>query len=192
MDVIAGALITAILGGLILYLLGVRRHHFGRLYERRAEVIADLSKFLYQTQRSFIVLTNIAPPDMEGREQQIEQAQQAFNKLVEHYHSNTVWLDMDTRDKVESFLEVLTNKVQAYMSDLDAQRIPQSGSAHKIGLWMRTEIPGFRRDLENQFRNIVYPPPWYEAPLQLLEQLQPRNIEPSDTAPKQDDSKEAR
>lgn len=192
MSVIAGALITAILGGLILYLSGIRQQHFGRLTERRAEVIADLSKFLYQTQRNFIVFTTIAPADMEGRKQQKDQAQQAYNKLVEHYHSNTVWLDMETCDKVEYFLDVLAQNMQAYMNDLDAHLVPQSKSAHEIGLWMKTEIPVFRRDLENQFRITVYPPPWYEAPLQFLAQLQPRNLEPSDTDPKQTDSKEAR
>lgn len=179
MGAVVGALIIATLGTLTLYLSGNRRLRFERLYERRAEVIAELSKSLYQTQRGFISLTNIAPPTLEQRKQQVQDAEEAFNHLVMYYHSNKVWLDRETGKEVESLLEVMSAKMQVYVNNVDGDWVPKNKEAHQVGTWMREEIPGFRRDLEDRFRMIVYPPPWYDNVLSLLAQLQPQNQESS-------------
>ncbi len=96
-----------------------------------------------------------------------------------YFHSNKVWLDRETGEEVESFLAVMSDKMQVYANNVDRDWVPQNREAHQVGTWMREEIPGLRRDLEDRFRMIVYPPPWYDGLLRLLIQLQPQNQESS-------------
>ena len=42
------------------------------------------------------------------------------------------------------------------------------------------ETQPLRRELIDEFRAILYPPPWYDAPLQFLERIQARNRKPDD------------
>jgi hypothetical protein len=105
MDAVVAALITAVVGGPIVYLLGNRRLRYERLYERRAEVIARLSELLFLMQRGFVSWTNPFQSADADRDQQRREASQAFHDLVIYYGSNSVWLDQRTCEKIEAFME---------------------------------------------------------------------------------------
>jgi hypothetical protein len=45
---------------------------------------------------------------------------------------------------------------------------------------MRKEIPPLRESIVRDFKAILYPPPWYDAPLRFLDRITARNRKPDD------------
>jgi hypothetical protein len=68
MDVVA-PILAAVVGVLGAYVLGTRRSKYEHLYERRAEVIAELSKLLAAVQRGVVDFPNpFQPHDVDRQE----------------------------------------------------------------------------------------------------------------------------
>jgi hypothetical protein len=171
MDAIVTVLVAGVgvLGG---YIVGNWRLKYENLHERRAEVIAELSKLLAAVQRGVVDLTNPLQPRDVDRREQAEKAQRAFFELVECYRSNEVWLEPNTCQKVEAFMDKVYLPLGDYMDTLDERGYPlgpQGEQGRTLGRQIMREIQPLRRELINEFRAILYPPRWYEAPLRVLE-----------------------
>ena len=176
MDAIVGALITAVVGGPLLYLLGHRRLRYERLYEKRAEVIARPSELLYLMQRG---MTSWSSPFQSGdadRDEQRRIASEALDNLILYFYSNEVWLDRDTCDKVSSLIETAYMAGWDYSDNLNERGHPRDVDGRDASIRLMNEIPALRTEMEAEFRAILYPPPWYDLPLRLLERL-PRRQE---------------
>lgn len=73
MDAMVTALITAVVGavvgGSVAYFFGLHRSRKERLEEKRAEVIAELSRLLFEVQDSYLHWTTLSfPPGVGGDE----------------------------------------------------------------------------------------------------------------------------
>jgi hypothetical protein len=172
MGEIVVALITVVVGGLGGYLLGYRRVRYERLYERRAEVIARLSELLFHMQRGFSTWASPFQSAEVDREEQRKAASDAFQDLVTYYHSNSVWLDLQTCEKIESVMETAWAAAWEYVDELNERGYTHSQAGRDASKKLYRDLPVLRRELEHEFRAILYPPPWYDAPLRLLEWLQ--------------------
>jgi hypothetical protein len=80
--------ISAVVGVLGGYIVGNWKLKYEHLHERRAEVIAELSKLLAAVQRGVVDFTNPLQRGDVDRRQQAEEADRAFSELVECYRSN--------------------------------------------------------------------------------------------------------
>ncbi len=181
MDAVVASLVSAVLGGLVVYVLDNRQLRHERLFERRAEVIAKLSEKLYAMQFGFTVFANPFQRGDVDRKEQMQDANRAFDELRHYYFSNAIWLDPESCEKIESFLEMAYTTMGGYVDDLNERGYPQTAEGRAAGSRILREIQPLRRELEVEFRAILYPPPWYEAPLQFLERLQNRNRKPSES-----------
>ena len=60
------------------------------------------------------------------------------------------------------------------MDNLNERVHPQNKEGRDASIRLYRELPVLRRTLEREFRAILYPPPWYDAPLRMLDWLQGR------------------
>ena len=179
MDAVVAALISAVVGILGGYILGNRRLEYEHLHERRAGVIAKLCEHLAAVQRGVVGFTNPFQRGDVDRHEQAGEARRAFSELVDYYRSNEVWLAPGTCEKVESFINNVYLPLGDYLDDLDERGYPQTPEGRAIGNRILREIQPLRRELIDEFRAILYPTPWYDAPLRFLEWLQTRNRQSS-------------
>ena len=128
--------------------------------------------------RGFVSWTNPFQSADADRDQQRREASQAFHELVTYYHSNSVWLDQRTCEKIEAFMETAWITAWEYADNLNEQGHPQSKEGREASLRLARELPSLRRQLEDEFRAILYPPHWSKAPLRFLGRNQPRNRKP--------------
>jgi hypothetical protein len=177
MDATVGAVIIAVVGGPLVYLLGNRRLRYERLYERRAEVIAKLTEHLYLMQRGLVSWTYFFQPEDVDRDEQRKAANDAFFELVIYYNSNAVWLDPQTCENIDSVIETAWTTASDYMDNLNERGHPRNKEGLDASVRLYRELPVLRRNLEMEFRAILYPPPWYDAPLRLFERVTHRNRE---------------
>lgn len=175
MDAIVAALITTVVGGPIFYALGTRQRRLEGLHERRAEVIARMSELLFLMQRGFASWANPFQYAGVDRDEQRKTASEAFHELVTYYHSNSVWLDSQTCEKIESVMETAWMAAWDYVDNTNERGYAHGQEGREASRKLYRELPVLRKELEDQFRTILYPPPWYDAPLQLLERIQVRN-----------------
>jgi hypothetical protein len=182
MDAVVAALITVIVGGPIAYFLGNRRLRYERLYERRAEVIAQLSEHLYLMQRSLMIWTNPFQSSNVDRDEQRRKASEAFDNLLAYYHSNSIWLDRRTCDKMDSLISTAYEAAYTYADELNERGYPQNKVGRDASLRLRSELSALREELEEEFRAILYPAPWYDAPLRFLGRIPTQKRKPGDDA----------
>src|SRR5215211_2710164 len=160
MDVVAPVLaaVVGVLGG---YIVGNWRLKYEHLHERRAEVIAELSKLLAAVQRGVVDFTNPFQPHDGDRQEEAKKAERAFFELAECYRSNEVWLEPDTCEKVESFINNVYLPMGEYFDGLDERGYPQSAEGRAIGNRILRETQPLRRELIDEIRAIVHPPRWW-------------------------------
>jgi hypothetical protein len=180
MDAIVAAVITALLTGGGGYLWGNRRLRHERLYDRRADVLSRLGELLYEVQRGFITFTSPFVSRDADRKGQMDEANRAFFELIHHFYSNEMWLDPETCLKVEKFTDFAYLKIGEYVDGLDEQGYPKTNEVWTLGRQIMREIQPLRRELIAEFREIVYPPPWYDAPMRFLALLPSRNSQEPD------------
>jgi hypothetical protein len=154
------------------YLVGNRRLRHERLYERRAQVIAKLSELLYLMQRGLVSWASPFQLQDVDRDEQRKAANEAFFELVIYYNSNAVWLDPQTCENIDSVTETAWTTAWDYMDNLNERGHPQNKEGRDASIRLYRELPVLRRTLEREFRAILYPPPWYDAPLRMLDRLQ--------------------
>jgi hypothetical protein len=177
MDAVVAAVVTAVLGLIGGYVIGNWRLKYEKLHERRAEVIAELSKRLAVMQDCAVRLTNEQQPRDVDRAAQIAQTEKAFFDLRDSYFANEAWLEHDTCLKVEAFLSAVHESLLAYVDTLNEKGYPmgeQGKQGREIGLRIKREVQPLRRELIDEFRAILYPP-------RGLGRREERNAERSDT-----------
>jgi hypothetical protein len=120
-DVICDLLVAAVvgLGG---YFLGYRRIRYERLYEQRALVIAELSRLFWQVRAHAIQGTDIfSYPAHQDQVQLRNEAANALSDLLNYAYSNAIWLDPKTLQKLETFLQDITDVLTDFQSGLGDQ-----------------------------------------------------------------------
>jgi hypothetical protein len=175
-------LLAAVLGAAVGtfggYILGNRRLKYEKLYERRAEVIADLSEKLYALHigiSSFVSFASFGDLDDEERGEQHIAAYEAYIEFSRYFSQNEVWLAPDACDRVEQFLSEVKQPLDDYTEGLDERGVPLESETMFLGLEIARQTVLLRGELVTAFREILFPPPWYDAPLRLLEWLQARD-----------------
>jgi hypothetical protein len=125
MDAIGAALITAVLGGLILYFLGLQSSRRVRFEDRRDEVIAELSGLMYKVQDTYFHWSHLSLPPGASEEEivqrHVEKAERAVrtqNELILYFYSNEDWLDPKTAARVEDFIRTVQSITQSHPPDL--------------------------------------------------------------------------
>jgi hypothetical protein len=180
MDAVVAALITGLItllvSGPLAYYFGLQRSRHERLDEQRALVIAELSRLLWRFQMTALLGTNPNQPP-QVRAQRIAENQQAMTELSHYVFAHALWLDAETNEIIESFLLDMTNTLNLYEANLDEQGYPSDvGIAAARHIF--EAVPAVREKPKAKFRAILYPPPWYDAPLRFLERTQARNRKP--------------
>jgi|SRR5215203_3982572 len=176
MEAIAVALLSILVGGPIAYVLGTRRARFERLYEKRAEVMARLSELLYLMSRKALAWTSPVQAADTDRQAQGKEASEAFDEFIAYYGSNSIWLEPETCERIESFIRTVRNSLVEYADDLNEEGHPGSRAGREASLRIAKEIPALRRELEEAFRAILYPRRW-RSPLRVLARREGRNAE---------------
>jgi hypothetical protein len=161
MDVVAPilAVVVGVLGG---YIVGNRQLKYERLYQRRAEIIAELSRLLAAVQHGVVNFTSPFQRGDINRDEQAKEAQRAFFELVECYRANEVWLNPETCEQVEEVMNNVHQSLGDYVDDLDERGYPQSKEGRELGTCRFRETQLLRRKLLEEFRAILYPPPWWQ------------------------------
>jgi hypothetical protein len=155
------------------YILGNRRLKYEKLYERRAEVLAELTRRMFEVHHNLVgILTSPSRP--HDRYDKAAEAGRLCFALLDYYSSNEVWLTPETGKKVEEYLIKITQAVQSYASTPDEGGFPEGEEGQALGRKAAEDTDDLRRALLGEFREILYPPPWYEAPLRWLEWLETR------------------
>jgi hypothetical protein len=173
MEAIAASLITAVVGVIGGYVVGNYRLKYEHLHERRAGVIAKLCELLAAVQRGVVAFAHFYQSGDVDRREQAQEANQAFKELVDYYRANEVWLEPGTCEKVETFMDNVYLPLGEYFDDLDERGYPKTAKGRALSGQIVQEVQPLRRELISEFRAILYPPPWYDAPLRFLEWLQP-------------------
>ena len=180
MDAVVAALLTAVVGALGGYIVGNWRLKYEQLHERRGEVIAKLCELLATVQRGVVDFTSAYQRGDVDRYEQAAEAKRAFFELVDYYRANEVWLEPDTCKKDETFIDNVHLSLGNYIDDLNERGYPQTPEGRAKALRIQQETQPLRRELIDEFRAILYPPRWYDAPLRFLEHLQARTRRPGE------------
>lgn len=137
---------------------------FAKLYERRAEVIAELYGFLVEAHwasQSFVSLMDLA-----GDPSKEEKYATAMNKAAEFYRyfdKNRIYLPQATCDQLEQFVRNMRHQIigfGVYASKEDSH-LPAHAVEKKYNAWMKaaeyfdTEVPKARATLEAELRSIL-------------------------------------
>lgn len=161
-----GALITALVGGPIVYLLGTRKLRYERLYEKRAEVIAELARLLSGVQNTARLATIPGVP-LEVRKQRIRENRKMLTELVNYFHGHTPWLEAPLVQTIYDFTSGLSQALKHYEAELN-KGTPDSALAVRAAEHVQRILPEAEKVLEVEFRAILYPTPWHVWLLQSL------------------------
>jgi hypothetical protein len=117
MDAVApllAAALTVVVGTLLGYIVGNRRLKYERILERRAEVIAEMTKMMASLQRSLDKMSRTGI-DAEERHENRAQASQTLAELGEYFARNEVWLSRETCRKIEDLFFTLGMSLEDYL-----------------------------------------------------------------------------
>lgn len=140
-------------------------------------------------QRGFSTWANPFQSADVDRDEQRKAASDAFQELVLYYHSKSVWLTPQTCEKIESVMETVWTAAWDYADELNERGYPQNEVGREASKELWRDLPALRRELEDEFRAILYPPPWYDALLRFLERIQIRDRQTSESVPRRADSR---
>src|SRR5215204_5795046 len=168
MDAFIGAVVGALLSAPLAFFFGLERSRHERLEERRALVIAELSRLLFEVQDNFAHWANLSflPKNYESmadyQEEKGKAAVESNNDLIRCYQSNVAWLDPRTAAKLDQFVRITQEIVRTYTPDLRDIQQQMSTESRQVAARMRSEIPPLREDLIQEFRDILHPIPWWQ------------------------------
>lgn len=172
---LAAPLVAAVVGGLVVYLLGPRRARYEWRYQKRAEVTAELARLLSDVQGTARLATL---PGLSGevRKARIAKNRKALEELSFYSSGHTLWLDLSVARTVYAFVSGLSQALGAYESEVNKDT-PYSPLATRAVEHVNRIVPEAESVLEREFRAILDPPPWWDYPLRALEWLEARNRE---------------
>jgi hypothetical protein len=134
MDALIGVVVGALLTAPLTYFFGLERSRHERLEEKRALVIAELSRLLFEVQDNFSHWSHLSSffPDepyervADRQEQKGKAAVESNNELIRCYQSNAAWLHPGTAAKLEHFLVATQEFISTYSPEL--RNVPQQWS----------------------------------------------------------------
>lgn len=156
---VAGAAIATLLGGPVAYLLGLRRSRYERLEEKQAEVIAELSRLLFEVdEKHFHWYRQTAAESLKEKGQI---AAESLEILIRYFHSNVVWLDSGTAARVENTVEELRDMGSRYYADLITIDFQMPAEGNELARNSLDKVRAMREDIIKEFREILYPQEWW-------------------------------
>jgi hypothetical protein len=97
-----------------------------------------------------------------------------LSDLKLYYYSNEPWLFPSTSARVEEFIKLAESIVDSHPPDLKDIDFLETEEGRWASMRMSLAMPVVMSKLIREFRTVLYPPPWYDAPLRALEWLQTR------------------
>lgn len=156
---VAGAVIATLLGGPVAYLLGLRRSRYERLEEKRAEVIAELSRLLFEVdEKHFHWYRQTAAESLKEKGQI---SAESLEILIRYFHSNVVWLDSGTAARVEDFVEELRDMGRHYYAHLVTTDFQVTAEGNETARNSLDRVRAMREEIIREFREILYPHEWW-------------------------------
>jgi hypothetical protein len=176
------AIVTLVVGGPVAYVIGLAQSRRQRLEERRAEVIAELFRHVYVLQDAFFHWSYLNREGANSRQvvadrhaEQGKAAIKSLNDLKLYFYSNEPWLFPSTSARVKEFIELAESIVNSFPPDLKDIDFLQTEAGRRAAARMTVKLPGRLMDgLIQEFRTVLYPPPWYDRPLRALKWLEKR------------------
>ncbi len=164
--VIVSALLGAAGGYFVRKFLDARQIRYRHLYERRAEVIAQLYKLLVEAGDA---LRLWGSPFGGYQEEQQRDFERRFDELHRYYRTSSLWLDNQTRRALDAFFDE-ARAVHLRIIDLQDFRsleewdelqsgsetpISRADARNMVQRKARTEIPKLVEQLREDFREII-------------------------------------
>jgi hypothetical protein len=134
-------------------------------------VIAELTRLLGRVQRTALTATNPEVPlTEEVRLRRIEESKAAVTEFIDYFIGHTLWLDEDLALRIDAHVTALANVLTQYEADL-AKGQPSTEVGVAAAASVGAMVPDAKQELDARFREILYPPPWWDGPLRLLARL---------------------
>lgn len=136
---------------------------FSQIREKRVLIIGELYRLMLRATSAveYHVKMQDHWPDEDTRQRKLDQVQKQVREFRDYFDQHQIWLDEETREKVQEFLEEHTeglfyqfaNAVALQRSNLGKNWVPQK----ILELWTRANdnLPAARQVLEAQFRKAV-------------------------------------
>ena len=194
MSPLVAALIALIATGPIVYLVGLQQNRRKRFEDRRDEIIAELSGYMFQVQDNYFHWFTFTPgpegtPEEEIVERHAEKGRVAGEQ--ERFDSvlllNEAWFDPETASRVEDFITTVRDITWSRDPDLKNIRFYLTPEGQALARRAKDELPRSRALANARFSAILYPA-WYQTPLRFLERLPIQNRKPDDATNRQDDT----
>jgi hypothetical protein len=162
----AASLFGVVLGGYLQIRSTEHQIHYTKLHENRAEVVEHLYAQLYEADIAF---KRWITPSGYDREEQMKVVAQRYNELVDYYFPHALWLEEESREKLEALIATMKRVFE------DFRVLPDSGAPRHIQAWneppseqipklrhevtmkVLKEIPELRKQLLDEFQAILYP-----------------------------------
>jgi hypothetical protein len=175
-DTLITAIVALLVSGPVAYVVGLAQSRRQRLEERRAEVIAELFRHLYIVQDAFHKWSHPEEAGATSREviadRHGERGMAAMNTLSDlklYYYSNEPWLYPSTSVRVKECIELAESIVDSHPSNLKDIDFLETDEGRRVSMRMSIAMPQFMNSLIEEFRTVLYPPPWYVRALEWLE-----------------------
>src|SRR5215217_6625457 len=162
------AIVTLVVGGPVAYVIGLAQSRRQRLEERRAEVIAELFRHVYVLQDAFFHWSYLNREGANSRQvvadrhaEQGKAAIKSLNDLKLYFYSNEPWLFPSTSARVKEFIERAESIVDSHPRNLKDIDFLETDEGHRASIRMSIAMPQFMNSLIEEFRTVLYTPPWY-------------------------------
>ena len=131
------------------------------LHIKRAEVIAELYRFLVQAERAAISLAN--PVQLGGEPSFSEKRAEAYKSgktLHDFFEQNRIYFKQEICERVSSFIDGLYNALNKFNIVIDSLE-NQRGGLERLEYWQKVwekltkELPPIKAEIEKEFREIL-------------------------------------
>ena len=147
--------VVTVLGAVLVYLFGRWQAEHERLYERRAQVIADLFGRFEDVDQKFYSLFHWYDPGGDpDKPEKARLAAASFNELQGYYRRNSIWLPPRTSNQFSDFLARYRKPFNEFTFAV-IRRGDGPGDVEKWNdVWtaFEKESPEIRQLLETEFR----------------------------------------
>ncbi len=134
-------------------------------YQRRAEVISRLQELLVENERAFQLWTQ---PFVDDQGDLRERAREVYSTLYDYYRANTIWLDRQSCDKIEDYLDInhdvlsdllMLTEPSPTLREWNLPDNPGRGEMRSSAVRrVLVELPNLRREIEEGFREVLGQP----------------------------------
>ena len=135
-----------------------RHVRFGKLHEKRAEVVAKTYGLLQDLYYYFRKYTSTASLPGESQENKRQNATDAFNSFIDYYIPNKLFLSMLAVEKIDEINKIFKEEFSKFSLFVENE---MAGEENKLEIWNKIdtkvsqEIPIILNELENEFRRLL-------------------------------------